>query len=293
MINKNTHQIINKRKKVTFTALVLLLLALPAQAQYFGAEVKQRERVDIDVNAEHVNAARKAQEQEVKQIKKAEKHRVSVEFIERCDADLPPPSVEVTLIQENGFTVFNDKGVLQLSDEARASRSGIGANTYVFSSTLDQNQYAYRLSTSLFYEDRKGCIAPHVSVEIRQKKQEMEIAKEIAPKSCLETEVLKHEMRRVKINTDKALKTKEMIELALKEKMKDTPIFIGDEGEMERWSANFIQRNVEPIVRKIDKEQSLASLGAELDRLENSDYFLSICNQEGLGVLKKALQDAS
>lgn len=281
MINKKQSHLIKR------ISLSILLVSSPSlvTAQYFGTGTKQREEVIIDFS-------RFAEEEEKAEDKNTPpqlmiSRNIPTALVERCQQELSPPVVNVILINDHGHILYNDKSLLELSQRESTFRSN-QKTTYTFSSTTARNTYLYEIDAQSLHEGRYSCLSPRVNLTIKQERQETEIANEIAPRSCLEESVLNHEAKRIKINNEIAKKSQIKNKKEIEDALTEMGIIYGNERQIKDWLSSVVDKTIAPIVRRV--EGDLRSAHVELDTIESSDYFLYVCEGQGLDIIQRIQQ---
>lgn len=268
----------NKRGVCDLMLIAFLtgLMPMPLSAQYFGIENRQRSAVDVDFHAEHLK------EQKQESFLEA-KRNLSIDLIERCEKELSEAVVNVTLTNDDGHVLFNDKSLVELSKGFSDFRKN-NSVTYTFSSTQAKNAYSYSIETQSIHEGLYSCISPRLNIEIKQERQEINIANEIKPEGCLEQSVLAHELRRMRHNNEVAKQLQIEIKKRSEYALAHIGIVYGNQQQINRWLSGVVSKHFEPIVKEAEKD--LLAIHTGLDEIEQSDYFLYVCQGEGFAIIE-------
>lgn len=265
-----------------YAAPLVFTLLIPAtvNAQYYGTGTRKREEIVIDFNADHL---KEAEEEEKKKEESLSKHPgIPAELVAQCESELGKPEVDIALINNQGHVLYSDKGLLELSGNSRFNKKGSEV-IYTFSKTHAENTYRYAIDADAVHGDNFSCLSPRVSITLTQAKQETEIAREIAPESCLENSVLDHELKRIELNNAIAKGVQEKGKARIIDALSQVGIVYGNEKKLQSWLSGLVDSTIEPIIRQTEKE--LIVQHSDLDLIEESNYFVYVCDGQGFDII--------
>lgn len=206
--------------------------------------------------------------------------RAPYELIEACRTKLPAPtaSIEIHLGQQQ---VFRNKGLTELNTNLPTQR---GQRIYTFGTTKAIFDYSQTTSAKFINGKTYACLAPQIHIKLNQSPQTTHIAREVPINSCLDKEVMEHELKHVKINNDYLELLSHRLKQELEKKMNETRIIYGTIKQTENWLKQQSSYAIDGIMQTMS--EVLDQMHYNLDTIEESERLLSVCNGEGAHLIK-------
>lgn len=201
-----------------------------------------------------------------------------------CRDKLPSPLIEVS-VTDNDYVLYKYKDFISLNAEVSQQTLGPRDDVFVFGTTHVSYQYHYDVTAKYIQKGRTVCLSPQVRVNIEQSEQTVNIARELPNQSCLEREVILHELKHVQINKDNAQRMANEIKRTIEKTLEDNQIVFGSVAQTERWLENLSKTKLSDFISEM--QIKFNRYHEQLDSIEESERLLTVCGGEGFELVRQ------
>lgn len=180
--------------------------------------------------------------------------KIPEKVIATCESNLPPVKINVS-VQESPVEETNDTSVRSLTSTALSLNNQHGKNHYVLGLTTIELSWHANAQYKSYEFTNPGirCARSEMKIDLAMVYHKVQIAKEIAPKTCEYNFVREHEYRHVKLNKENIKRYANDIANEF-QKTFQSKIYYGSSAAVEKAVRNEIDKNWLPFVARTSKK---------------------------------------